>query len=202
MDVPTRYRHQCSGAVDQIHCISGTMSAVTLSLEISVTYQLLFMLSADMPSSFDTSALSYASSSVVSAQFSHSPSADQDIITSSSSGFLNVFSFAAVSRPHSRSSDALFLSPLHSTSSSPSCSIRSGLRVPRLSGDLERDLARPFCAGARPPLAFGGGRTKTKSTVTVWSRSFVPFAPSIAARASSRVGYSMSAYPYSLLVST
>jgi hypothetical protein len=58
-----------------------------------------------------------------------------------------------------------------------------------------RLLALPF-GGARPLLFFdGGGLTNAKSTAIVWSKSLVLCAPSIAARASSRVGYSMSAYP-------
>lgn len=157
-----------------------------------------------MPLPFDTSASSLCSRSVVCAHPLAVVSSSSPLLPTSDDSLPffsspNSTSFVAIFLPHFRSSDAAILSPLHSTSSSPSCSIRSGLRVARLSGDLERDLARPFCAGARPPLAFGGGRTNTKSTVTVWSSNLVPFAPSIAARASSRVGYSMSAYPYSLL---
>jgi hypothetical protein len=51
---------------------------------------------------------------------------------------------------------------------------------------------------APPPPCFppGGGLTNAKSTCTVWSSSFSPFAPSIAARASSSVAYSIRAYPY------
>lgn len=44
----------------------------------------------------------------------------------------------------------------------------------------------------RPPFfSFGGGRTNAKSTDKVWSSSFVPFAPSMALRASLSVGYSI-----------
>lgn len=64
-----------------------------------------------------------------------------------------------------------------------------GLRLralpPRLGAPLP---SRPF--GCAPPA---GGLTNAKSTETVLSRSLVSFAPSIAARASASVEYSMSA---------
>lgn len=61
-------------------------------------------------------------------------------------------------------------------------------------------LLRPPPPRPPPPLLLlplpGGGRTKAKSTWIVWSSSFWPSAPSIAARASCSVAYSIRAYPY------
>lgn len=58
-------------------------------------------------------------------------------------------------------------------------------------------LSRSILEGPpRPPRPAwfplpGGGLTKAKSTEIVWSSSLTPFAPSMAARASVSVGYSM-----------
>jgi hypothetical protein len=84
-------------------------------------------------------------------------------------------------------------SPWYRQTIRPLQSIRSsfaGLRAPGLPLRL---LALPFC-GPRLARPFpGGGRTNAKSTSIVWSSSFVLCAPSIAARASSSVGYSIKA---------
>lgn len=90
------------------------------------------------------------------------------------------------------------LSPFTSSSSllssrlSPLSPSRSPLPAPGL---LLRLRLRPrFGPPLLPWPAFpGGGRTNAKSTLTVWSRSFLPFIPSMAARASSRVVYSINA---------
>lgn len=79
----------------------------------------------------------------------------------------------------------------HSTSSSSSSFSRllaPGLLLLCLPAFLPL-LPPPDC-----PL-LGGGRTKAKSTLIVCSSNCSPFAPSIAALASERVGYSMSTYP-------
>jgi hypothetical protein len=85
-----------------------------------------------------------------------------------------------------------FICTPHSTSS------RSSSLPPRRSSPGLLLLARPLPC-PRPPLPppaacpfCGGGLTKAKSTDMVWSSSFVPSAPLIAACASRRVGYSMS----------
>jgi hypothetical protein len=85
-------------------------------------------------------------------------------------------------------SSSTIVHPMIFAQSRSSRSLPSGLRL------LLRPLFRPPAPRPRPGLP-GGGRTNAKSTEIVWSSNFWLCAPSIAARASSSVVYSISAYP-------
>lgn len=66
----------------------------------------------------------------------------------------------------------------------------SGLRLRALAPPLPPPPPLPAPLPPWPSPFFGGGLTKAKSTLMVWSRSLVWLAPSIAALASRCVGYS------------
>lgn len=66
----------------------------------------------------------------------------------------------------------------------------SGLRLLTLAPPLPPPPPLPAPRPPWPSPFFGGGLTKAKSTLMVWSRSLVWLAPSIAALASRCVGYS------------
>lgn len=88
------------------------------------------------------------------------------------------------------SSSNLVTCPLSSFHSSPS--LATGLLLLLLC--LLPPPPPPALPPPRPPFP-GGGRTNAKSTTIAWSSSLVSWAPSMAARASSSVAYSIKAYP-------